>query len=75
MSEREWHAKRCCPTCGRFTSGIVGFINDYGLQRVEGECSTHGTVDLTKRAWSYDDFLRTTHGGPGESAATWMEAT
>jgi hypothetical protein len=52
-----WGDRGHCPKCGRFCGDIVGTIKpDCGLVRVEGQCRTHGTVDLSKQDWDYEDF-------------------
>ena len=46
-----------CPKCGKFCGNIQGTFN--GLEqliKVEGDCKTHGTVDLTGQSWSAEDF-------------------
>ena len=46
-----------CPKCGKFCGNIVGQISEAeGLSKVEGDCKTHGTVDLTDQSWAYEDF-------------------
>ena len=46
-----------CPFCGRYCKGVhATFDGLENLKRVNGICSQHGVVDLTKQAWNYDDF-------------------
>jgi hypothetical protein len=47
-----------CPKCGKFCSDIRAKGNEIkGLFEVTGKCKTHGKVDLTDQAWSWDDFF------------------
>ena len=46
-----------CPKCGKWVKNIVATLSELeGIKKVEGECKTHGKVDISHQAWSREDF-------------------
>ena len=45
-----------CDSCGRFISNVTAWIreSDDSIHQVQGQCSKHGTIDVTD--WEADQF-------------------
>lgn len=55
------HRNIKCLKCGRFCKNIKAkmrydHIGGEAIDKVEGECSKCGKVDLTKSNWEWEDF-------------------
>ena len=57
MTSPYWEGRGNCPKCGKFCGNITASRRENGLAEVTGKCKDHGEVDLSRQAWSFDEFF------------------